>query len=69
MSSFNWWKNHWGRWNIFRFKGGKRKTTKDISRRLGYTKTCSWDLRRMLVKDYAVYKKWINERIQRQKIL
>ena len=31
---------------ILRVKGGKRKTTKDIPRCHGYTKTCWWYLRR-----------------------
>ena len=31
---------------ILRVKDGKRKTTKDICRRHGYTKTCWWYLQR-----------------------
>ena len=55
MASFDWRKNiedslrwidhkHRGRWNIFRFKGGKRKTTESIYGRFEYTKTYWWDL-------------------------
>ena len=56
MSSFDWWKNTEdsikdgliitvGASGIF-FEGGKRKTTKGISRYYGYPKTCRWNLRK-----------------------
>ena len=47
--------------NIVRTKSGKCKTTKDISGCYRYHETCQWNLWKVLVKDYTVYKKWIKD--------
>ena len=52
---------HRGHWNILRVKGGKPKTTKGITGCYGILKLAGGIVGGVLVKDYAVYKKWINE--------
>ena len=44
MSSFDWNKNSHNHRNIFRTKGGKRKTTKGISGCHGYHETSRWNM-------------------------
>ena len=47
--------------NILRTKGGKCKTTKGVSDTMDIMKLAGGIVGGVLVKDYAVYKKWINE--------
>ena len=47
--------------NILRTKGGKCKTTKGVSDTIDIMKLAGGIVGGVLVKDYAVYKKWINE--------
>ena len=62
MSSWNY-HNHRSHRNIFWAKGVKRcNTTKDIQAGCyEYHDAWRWDCGGVLVKDYAVYKKWVNE--------
>ena len=56
------WKKSSSHWNIFCDEGQKLKAIKCISRCHGYHETCSYNIEGgVLVKDYSVYKKWINE--------
>ena len=47
--------------NILRTKGGKRKTTKGVAGCYGIMKLVGGIVGGVLDKDYAVYRKWINE--------